>query len=126
MYKSIHVQYMHQPHALGETGGVAPSVVQVMNHALHSVPDTENEGRAQFSPPLQEALWLLGNSTECHRVLIVFTDGERETHLPIDLVRENNKDIEVCVCVCVCVCADYFIPSYILGSSIHIPGGIWT
>jgi hypothetical protein len=37
---------------------------------------------------------LLGNSTECHRVLIIFSDGERETPLPIDLVRAN-KDLEV-------------------------------
>ena len=59
------------------------------------LPDTNNVGRAHFSQPLQDYLRLLGNSTECHRVLIVFSDGEKETLLPVDLVRANNKDLEV-------------------------------
>ena len=57
--------------------------------------DTNNKGRAHFSQPLQDYLWLLGNSTECHTVLIIFSDGERETPLPINLVRRNNRGKEV-------------------------------
>ena len=66
-----------------------------MNQAVLLLADTNNIGRAQFSDPLRESLRLLGNSTECHRVLIVFSDGESETELSNDIVRENNPRREV-------------------------------
>ncbi|CAI8008700.1 Voltage-dependent calcium channel subunit alpha-2/delta-1 [Geodia barretti] len=72
-----------------------PENVLVASQDIMLLPDTNNVGRAHFSQPLQDYLRLLGNSTECHRVLIVFSDGEKETPLPVDLVRANNKDLEV-------------------------------
>ena len=74
-----------------------------MNQVIQSLSDMNNVGRAHFASPMEMALRLLGNSTECHRVLIIFTDGERETPLPTDDINDGNKDRGVCLCSCVCV-----------------------
>ena len=57
--------------------------------------DTNNRGRALFATPLEEALELLGNSMECHRVLIIFTDGDAETAIPRDIIRHHNPGLEI-------------------------------
>ena len=63
-----------------------------MEEVILSLPDTVNVGRALFSSPVETALRLLGNASECHRVLVIFSDGERETKLPEDVFRENNDN----------------------------------
>lgn len=93
-----------------------------------SLSDTNNAGRAEFTTPLRESLLLLGNSTECHRVLIIFSDGERETSISTDLVKQYNSNREVGVVLIVLatptgveLCPLLTLP----GSGVFVPNGKW-
>ena len=68
---------------------------QAAGEVVMSLSDRNNVGRAQFDQPLRDSLMLLDNSMECHRVLIIFSDGDRETKISTDLVRKHNKDNKV-------------------------------
>ena len=65
-----------------------------MNEIIRTLPDTNNRGRALFTKSIKNAVRLLGNSMECHRVLIIFTDGESESQLSYDI---NNSGLEVVI-----------------------------
>ena len=89
----------HTRECAGMTSELRPldpqSGCQATNEVVMSLRDRNNIGRAQFTHPLRHSLLLLDNSTECHRVLIIFSDGDSETAIPTGLVRSFNRDNEV-------------------------------
>ena len=67
-------------------------------------------GRADFGPALDRAFREFEDSSECQQILVIFTDGDRETVVPTEPFQRNNESrrvrvcLSVCVCVCVCLC----------------------
>ncbi len=72
--------------------------VQAMKDEL--VNARENSGVADFDPAVREAVSLLEGRTECHKVVVLFTDAEGGRAISVSLFNRKQVGKRVTVLFC--------------------------